>query len=248
MLYDTILTTVALEKAHIDVALVPIGAIEQHSIHLPLGTDWLDVDHLAHRVARLLAKEMDVYLLPAWPFSLSQCHGPMPGTVWLRPTTLANVLRDIVLSLHNQGIRHIAVINGHGGNFVLDPEISELNTIAPDLIVIDAGSWRPSRGQGPTGRVTGGDIHAGAGETATQLSLNPEHVRPARVDYVPGVGREFLDYAYMKQISPDGVWGRPSEATAEAGAQAVERTAVGMARNIMEAFGQIASLRGEAEP
>lgn len=247
MLYDTSLTTVDLERAHVDVALVPIGAVEQHSVHLPLGTDWLNVDHVAHRVAQLLAKEMDVYLLPAWPFSLSQCHGPMPGTVWLRPRTLASLLRDIVLSLYDQGIHHIAVINGHGGNFVLGPEIRELNTIASDLIVIDAGSWRASQGQGPTGRVTGGDIHAGAGETATQLYLNPEHVRPARVDYAPPVGREFLDYAYMMQISPYGVWGRPGEGTAEAGEQALERLVAGTARYILQAFDQIASLRGAGE-
>lgn len=248
MLYDMSATTVELEAAHIDIAVLPIGAIEQHSVHLPLGTDWLGVRALARAVAERLATERNVYLLPALPFSLSQCHGAMPGTVWLKPETLANVLRDLVLSLHEQGIRHIAVINGHGGNFVLDDEIRELNLTIDDLVVIQGVSRDASDGPGPTGRVVGGDIHAGAGETATQLFLNVELVRPERVDYVPPVGREFLDYATMEQIAPSGVWGRPSEGTVEAGERALERAAANMARDLLRAFDEIEAIRRSSAP
>lgn len=247
MLYDAHATTCELQAARIEIALIPIGAIEQHSTHLPLGTDWIAVNALAHSIAELLARDREVYLLPTFPFSLSQCHGPMPGTVWLTPKTLANVLHDTVRSLYDQGIRRIAVINGHGGNFVLGPEIRELNRIFPDLIVISAVSRDPSGAKGPTGRVTGGDIHAGAGETASQLYLNKDHVRAKHVDHVPPVGREFLDYAYMGQISPYGVWGRPSEATAEAGERAFQRAAANMADNILRSFEQIQALRGATD-
>ena len=212
MFYDATSTTTRLRAAAIDIAVVSIGAIEQHARHLPLGTDWIAVQALARRVAAHLAQELDVLLVPAFPYSLSQCHGPMLGTVWLKPETLASVLSDTVTSLYDQGICHILVLNGHGGNFVLESEIRELNALAPDLVVLSGASLRATQAKGPSGRVVGGDIHAGAGETAGQLYQSPEDVRLGSVDYVPPVGREFLDYAYMSQISPDGVWGRPSQA------------------------------------
>ncbi len=250
MLYDSSATTTDLSGARIDLALVPIGAIEQHSIHMPLGTDWIGATGMARRTAELLARERNVYLLPAFPFSLSQCHGPMIGTAWLKPETLADVLHDIVLSLYEQGIHRIAVINGHGGNFILDEEIRELNARFSDLIVVNAVAWDMfDTSKKPTGRVVGGDIHAGTSETSQHLFLNPEHVHSERIDYVPPVGREFLDYAFMSQISPDGIWGRPSLATAEAGEQSVRRSVANMARNILQAFDDIeALLRGGDQP
>lgn len=247
MLYDANATTDDLDAAHIEIALLPVGAVEQHSIHLPLGTDWISAEALARRVGELLGAERDVLLLPALPFSLSECHGPMPGTVWLKPETLAAVLKEVVLALEEQGIRCIAVINGHGGNFALDNEIRELNARSPELIVINAVAWDVESARAATGRVVGGDIHAGAGETASQLHLDPAHVRPEHVDYSPSVGREFLDYATMEHISPWGVWGYPSEATAEQGAEALRWGAENMARNILCAFGDIAARR-EARP
>lgn len=245
-MYDGSTTTLELKEACVDIAVLPIGAVEQHSVHLPLGTDWINVRALSRRMAESLAHDRDVYLLPALPFSLSQCHGAMPGTVWLKPETLADVLRDVVLSLYEQGIREIAIVNGHGGNFVLDAEIRELNANFPDLMVVVAAPGDRDTGDaGAPGQVgRGGDIHAGASETSTQLHLNPEHVRSQRmVDHVPPVGREYLDYAYMEQISPRGVWGRPSQGTAQAGERALERAASQMAQNVLRAFDLIRDLR-----
>ncbi|MFP3896443.1 MAG: creatininase family protein [Anaerolineales bacterium] len=247
MLYDAEATYADLEAAKVEIAILSIGAIEQHSLHLPLGTDWIGAEALARRVAERLGRDYDVYLLPGWPYSLSQCHGPMPGTVWLKPETLADVLCDAVRSLYEQGIRRVVVINGHGGNFVLDAEIRELNLHYPDLILLSAASWGTGGGTKPTGRVIGGDIHAGEGETASQLYLNPQHVSTERVDYVPPVGREFLDYAYMCHISPHGVWGRPSRGTAQAGKVSLERVAETLAQAAEQAFEEIAALKRREE-
>ena len=91
-----------------EIAVFGIGATEQHSIHLPVGTDWLGVSDLTRRVAA----ELDAFLVPALPFSMSECHGPMAGTVWLGPRTLAAVLRDTVHSLYAQGFRKVLIVNG----------------------------------------------------------------------------------------------------------------------------------------
>jgi creatinine amidohydrolase len=257
MLYDSGATSEALRGAKLDMAILPIGAVEQHGRHLPVGTDWLIAQALARRVAERLAVARDVYLLPALPYSLSQCHGPMPGTVWLTPRTLGDVLRDLVGSLMRQGIRRIVVLNAHGGNFVLDDEIRELNLRHPDVIVLNASTWAAAgAGGGVTGRVVGGDIHAGASETAAMLAIAPERVQSPQIDHIPPVGREFLDYAFMCQISPHGVWGRPSEASAaadavpeeaiEQGLTSMEASAARLAEQIEGALAEIEALRGAA--
>jgi creatinine amidohydrolase len=262
MLYDSGATSEALRGAALDMAILPIGAVEQHGRHLPVGTDWLIAQALARRVAEQLAIARDVYLLPALPYSLSQCHGPMPGTVWLTPRTLGDVLRDLVGSLVRQGIRRIVVLNAHGGNFVLDDEIRELNLHHPDAIILNASTWAAAgagaSGAAPaaTGRVVGGDIHAGASETAAMLAIAPERVQSPQIDHIPPVGREFLDYAFMCQISPHGVWGRPSEAGAaadgvpeeaiEQGVASLDASAARLAEQIEGALAEIEALRGAA--
>jgi hypothetical protein len=81
------------------------------------------------------------------------------------------------------------------------------------------------------------------------MYINPKHVKQERVDYMPPVGREFLDYAFVGFISEYGVWGYPSYATAEKG----ERSTTRKVRRIVEwaqgAFAAVEALReaqGEA--
>jgi creatinine amidohydrolase len=215
---DDRLTSAAIARAKPTLAVFGIGAVEQHSHHLPVGTDWIAVSELARRVAA----ELNALLVPAIPFSMSECHGPMAGTVWIKPATLAAVLRDVAQSLREQGIHRLLVLNGHGGNFVLEPVIQAINQESPDFRVVMPGElWAPIEKEGPIFETGGVEVHAGESETSTELYLNSENVRQERVDYVPSVGREFLDYVFMNQISPDGTWGVPSRGTAAKGERAM---------------------------
>lgn len=91
--------------------------------HLPVGTDWLIA--LGH--ARELSEELDAYLLPAMPYGCSVEHMQFPGTVTLRPTTLAAFLEDMVIPVYRQGFRKIVVLSTHGGNWVPKPFLRELS-------------------------------------------------------------------------------------------------------------------------
>lgn len=221
-----------------EIAVFGIGAIEQHSIHLPMGTDWLSVDDVTKRVA----KELGAFVVPALPFGMSECHKPMAGTVWLKPETLAAVLRDAVLSLYAQGFRKILVVNGHGGNLVLSAEIRRLNMNHPDLIVLMPPAFAPRPGD-PEIWEKGTGIHAGESETSRQLYINSEHVKDERVDYLPDVGREFLDYVPIGSISEWGVWGYPSLGTEEKGQEAVAYQVARIVEWAGDAFDQVEALR-----
>ena len=83
---DSLSSAREITAARPSLAVLPIGSIEQHSRHLPLGTDWIAATALAHRVGA----ELGALVLPALPVSMGRCHKPMAGTVWLRPMTLAD--------------------------------------------------------------------------------------------------------------------------------------------------------------
>lgn len=219
-------TTVALAASRPQIAVFGIGAIEQHGRHLPIGTDWIAVSEVARRVAA----ELQAWLIPPIPFSMSECHGSLAGTVWLKPATLAAILRDVVISLREQGINNVLVLNGHGGNFVLEPTIQQLNQEFPDLRLIMPAAVLPTNDVEPIFETADQEVHAGEIETSTQLYLNPEHVKAERIDYVPRVGREFLDYVVMSQISAEGVWGQASHGDAIKG----ERAIAGQVRAVVD--------------
>jgi len=203
-------TSKEMKDSKIDTAILPIGAIEQHGPHLPLGTDWMFADEAAKRVAEKLG---NCYLLPAIPYGNSQEHLDFPGTVTLKPSTLAQMVRDIVLSLYLNGIKKMIIIQGHGGNWIVKPTLRELNLEYPDLKIVHGGPMAEK----PL------DIHAGDKETAFVLYIDEELVKKKdMVDSVPDTTQEYLDYVGMKALSKHGNWGKPSQATKEKGEEFVE--------------------------
>jgi creatinine amidohydrolase len=90
-------------------ALLPVGCVEQHGYHLPIGTDSLTADYICSRAA----EEAVAFLLPIQKYSFS--GGRLEGTVQIQPDTVYRVMRDILGSLYDQGIRGVVIISGHGG-------------------------------------------------------------------------------------------------------------------------------------
>ncbi len=219
-----------IKQANPEIAIVPIATIEQHGRHLPVGTDWLIA--LSH--ARELAEELDAYLLPAMPFGCSVEHMQFPGTVTLRPTTLAAFLEDMVISLYRQGFRKIVVLSTHGGNWVLKPFLRELSFLHPDLMVI----W-----SGPADLVQ--DMHSGDSETSAMLHYHPDLVREPREDWVPEYTREYCDYIGYEIATATGVWGRPSLASAEKGEKSLQKACDRAVTYIRETFAKLEELKGK---
>ena len=95
------------------VVTLPLGSVEQHGNHLPLGTDTM----LAHAVSLAAsARAGDAFVLPSPWFGFSAHHMRFAGSVTLRAETLIAVAEDIIGSLVQHGFRRILIVNGHGGN------------------------------------------------------------------------------------------------------------------------------------
>jgi creatinine amidohydrolase len=107
-------TEFAEARATIRLALVPVGATEQHGPNLALGTDYV----IAHRLCQRIAAGMHprAVVLPPVPLGLSYHHTGFAGTLSLSPETLTAVCIDIARSLKQQGIGHVVFVNGHNGN------------------------------------------------------------------------------------------------------------------------------------
>lgn len=93
------------------VAVIPIGSIEQHGPHLPISTD----SDIVTAVAKEICKKRGYLLLPTLSYGVSFEHAPF-FNLSIRKTTLQTVLIDICSSLLENNIKTVFIINGHHGN------------------------------------------------------------------------------------------------------------------------------------
>lgn len=89
--------------------IIPVGSIEQHGGHLPLGTDTM----VAEAIAESVAKKAKVLTTPAVCFGWSPHHMVLPGSINIRPEILIEYLYDIIASLAHHGFKLFLLINGH---------------------------------------------------------------------------------------------------------------------------------------
>jgi len=228
-------TSKEIGEAHPEMAILPVGSIEQHGEHLPVATDWIVADEMGKR----LAEHLNAYLLPAICYGNSQEHMDMSGTVTVRPATLAMVIEDIAMSLRHQGIRKIVIFCTHGGNWIVKPTIRDLNFRYPDLRIIHANGPLPDEtDQMPK------ETHAGAGETSTMLALRPELVKGRSPDHSPEFGQEWNDYVGYGVSTQTGVWGSPSLADGEAAGERIADRIDHEVRYIQATFARLDELLG----
>jgi creatinine amidohydrolase/Fe(II)-dependent formamide hydrolase-like protein len=209
----------------VDIALLPVGSIEQHGPHLPLDTDAFDANYLALRVAEACSNPKPL-VLPNIPYGVSYHHDEFKGTVSISNDALAKLVYDIGMSISHNGIKKLVIINGHGGNSpALNHAAQMINRDAHIFVCVDSGE---------TSDVdiyalveTPNDVHAGEFETSTSLAVRPHLVKmdQARRE-VPEFSSRYLDftskrgvswYAYTRKISHSGVMGDPTKASSEKG-------------------------------
>lgn len=202
-------------------AVLPVGAVEQHGGHLPVGTDCLIAEHVAAR----LAERLGAYLLPCLSATSSIEHRKARGTVYLKATTLAAVVRDYAESLRESGFRRLILVNGHGGNWIVKPTIRQLNRDYPDfravLIHTDIGLRRAAE----VFEHQANDIHAGELETSVMLHLHPGLV--GAIEPQPDaafVPQDFMDYFDTTELTASGYWGFPQQGSADKGRRFLDIT------------------------
>ena len=208
------MTWPAVGRAAASVLAVPVGSTEQHGPHLPLGTDTLVARALCGELADRRAR---VTMAPALPYGSSGEHAGFPGTLSIGQLALQTVVVELVRSAdHFSGV---VLVSGHGGNAEALARAAAVCSGESRCVLV----WSPLRTV--VERVTGplpADAHAGRVETSLLLHLAPHLVQalpgsPA----APAPVRELmpaLRVSGVAGVSPTGVLGDPSGASAAEGA------------------------------
>ena len=208
-----------------DIAILPVGAIEQHGPHLPLDTDAFDAGYLANRVAEACSDPKPL-VLPLIAYGVSYHHDDFKGTISIGNDTLSRLVYDIGMSAARNGIRKLIIINGHGGNEpALNHAAQMINRDARIFVCVDTGETSDVDIDGIV--ETRNDVHAGEIETSTSLAVRPALVRMDLAEaFVPDFSSRYLNftsmrgvswYAHTRKISATGVMGDPTRASAEKG-------------------------------
>lgn len=211
-------------------AIIPVGSLEQHGSHLPVSTDSL----IAEYIARLVGERTGAFVLPVISYGVSFEHKPM-FNVSLRNSTLSTVLCDACVSLAENRINQIVILNGHHGNMgALQYIAQELQGgISRHVSVHTLHYWHALDHEFD---------HAGEVETSLVLAIAPELVRMDRA--VPNSKRLSKSKAAYSsitnapgsfpKITGNGVWGDPRKASAEKGKKWIEKMVAGLAKTIAE--------------
>jgi creatinine amidohydrolase len=163
------------------VVLLPMGSHEDQGPHAPMG-DYLLAEKIAELAAmRASGRGTRTVVAPVLPFGGADFFGPMVGGIALAQATLTMVIRDMVESLHRNGVTKLVVINGHGGNVGPIAEVTREVYRASKRVIPSLYLWRIAYGLLPgivgadkAKRVSG---HGADPLTSIGLHLFPELIR-----------------------------------------------------------------------
>jgi len=189
------------------VAVLPLGAVEQHGPHLPVSTDLLIAEGVLGEAVARVPLGFPLVLLPPQALGASLEHTGIPGTLSLDTATVEGILLATGQALARHGIRRLVVFNTHGGNkHAVDAAALRVRAEV-GLLVVKAHVFRFPRPPGvdlPESEWRHG-LHGGAIETALLLHFRPDLVRSDRIARFASLGEELE--SLLEYLEPEGVAG-----------------------------------------
>lgn len=218
------------------IAVLPVGAIEQHGPHLPVCVDTCILDGIIAHAAALLPDSLAVTFLPTIPIGKSNEHSRYPGTLSFSAETLLRMWLEIGDSIAASGVRKLLIFNSHGG------QVSALDIVGRDLrvkhdMLVVTSSWFAlglPPGLFDDDEIRHG-IHAGDIETSMMLKLAPGQVNKDEIACFSSLTQKLAENESLISLAPGGklAWqaqdlnplgacGDASKADPERGAKAID--------------------------
>ena len=209
------MTSPQVEKLAHPIALWPVGAVEPHGPHAPLGTDTLISVGMCERAA---ARLDDAIVLPPLHFGVTRYGAAFAGAIGISEATLRAVVLDVASALDRQGFRRLVIVNNH-----FEPEqVATLRAAAEEAGALYLDLVRRRNAERLTDEFRRGSCHAGRYETSLVLADAPQLVDPQatelpahEVDMPAAMAAGRTDFVAMGMDR--AYCGAPAEATAEEG-------------------------------
>ncbi|WP_044339908.1 creatininase family protein [Rossellomorea aquimaris] len=226
----------------VKMAVIPIGAHEQHGPHMIESCDAV----LATEMAKKIAERMHPHLIvtPTVNMGVSPHHMNFPGTISLKPDTLIAILRDMVRSLKHHGIKKFLFLNAHGGN---QSTLSVASTVLSEEEKVEiyyaktTASAKESIGHFIDSPIFG---HSCEREVSEALYLAPYLIRPEKLtpgDFCEGgrykqlrPGKAIQGFYHYEEMTKNGCIGDATKATREIGEQIVTEATENIAQALRE--------------
>ncbi len=224
------------------IAILPLGAHEQHGPHLPFDTDSLIAAGIVARLKAAVPAALPVTFLPTETVGYSIEHMDAKGTQTLTYGEAIERWLGIARRLSDMGIRKLVMLNAHGGNSPLMTIVATEARVRFNMLAV-ATSWTrfgvPADVISPEAKAI--DIHGGDIETSVMLALHPDKVDMTKAADFPSRQSDFAarfkhlraygPHAFgwkMSDLSPSGVAGNASLATAEKGEALIAQSVRGL--------------------
>ena len=220
-------------------AILPLGSLEFHGPHNPLGTDSIIISGIAEHVAF----RTRALLLPTIVFTQCPAHtAHFQGTVSVRPEVMTMYFADVLRNTLQLGFWRIFVLNGHDGN--IGPgrgAIAEVAYEAPDAAILFASWWEFLPGEtmktlGMFSQPNGGHGHGGPLETSAVAAFRPDLIHLSAAQDLPQPPDMSGGPPYFLQKSTAKNWpgysGKVSEASPEKGRKLVQISEDGIVKLI----------------
>lgn len=228
----------ALDRENL-IAVLPVGAIEQHGPHLPLSVDTAIINGIVAATVPLIPASCPAIFLPTTSVGKSNEHSAWPGTLTHSAQTLMAMWSEIGDSVAAAGVRRLVMLNSHGG------QIAVMDIVARDLrikhkMIAVAANWF-AMGL-PEGLLTPEEdrfgIHAGDMETSVMLALHQDLVQMEHArNFTPRIAALARDNQHlglsmagkigwqMQDINAAGAAGDATQASAEKGRAFIDHAA-----------------------
>lgn len=221
------------------IALLPVGAVEQHGPHLPLGTDATIGEGIVARCLAQVPDGISLLILPMQSIGDSVEHESFPGTLSVSTETLLTLWTEIGESVARAGLKKLIVFNSHGGQRQVVDIVAHRLRARLGMLVVRATYFSfgvPDNSVDEHELAHG--IHGGTAETSLMLSLAPHTVRTHECkNFVPISVAMRDEYALLgaekpigfgwssQDLHPQGVAGDATAATPELGHTLLEHAA-----------------------
>lgn len=218
------------------IAVLPVGATEQHGPHLPMSTDTATIDGMVQATLPYLPDDLPVLFLPTVAYGKSNEHSRYPGTLTVSAATLIAMWTDIGNCVAKAGVRKLVLYNSHGGQMSVMDIVGRDLREAHNMMVVSANWYTLGLPQGMFSDHEGRHgIHAGDLESSIMSHLTPDYVRPEEFRNFHSLTEDLAqENKYlsitptgklgwqMHDINPMGAAGDARGATAEKGAAALD--------------------------